>query len=399
MLLLARLFQLEKQQNRDKHQPDERECPIFNRFATLNRTHMFKRYLFLMAVVVGFAASASAQTAKTSTVTPVYSGPSAAGDMKRDKGDFAGAITDYTSEIAKINEEAQRIVKLKADYEKMSEFDKMNANQDEVKKNYTDWAKLYYGRAMANIGLAKKTEAKPDLDMAIGLDNNLADAYYQRAMIIKAKDTQDQACQDITRAVALGSEKAKVAFDDNFCWNTAVQHYKEGASRVTLRKYDEAVKELDLAIAICPDSGAFYAKRGQAYMGLGNKTKAIEDFSKATTISPNNADGWFQLGSYYFNQDDFDKAFENLSKAIELNPTNYDAYMMRAQCCERQNRMTSAIYDYGQAISLRPSDPEAYYRRALIERDQKDMMKACKDFSKASSLGNTDATAYLGECK
>lgn len=360
---------------------------------------MYKRYLLILAVVFGCTAVATAQTAKTATTTPVYSGPSASGDMKRDKGDFAGAINDYNTEIAKIDAEAQRICKAKADYEKMSEFEKMSANQDEIKKNYNDWAKLYYGRAMANISLGKKADAKPDLDMAIGLDNNLADAYYQRALIIKSKETMDAACQDISRAAALGSEKAKIAFDDNFCWNTAMQHYKSGSSSVTLRKYDDAIKELDLAIAICPDSGAYYAKRGQAYLALGKKTQAIEDFSKATTVSPGNPDGWYQLGAYYFSLDDFDKAFDNLTKSLEIDPLNYDAYMMRAQCCERQNKMTSANYDYGQAISLRPNDPEAYYRRALIERDQKDMVRACKDFSKASSLGNTDATAYLDECK
>lgn len=360
---------------------------------------MYQRYFLIAATVFGLAVISPAQTmAKPGTQqATVYSGPSAAGDQLRDKGDFAGAITAYNLEIAKIDADANRIVKLKADYEKMSEFDKMNTNQDEIKKTYGDWAKLYYGRAMANIGLGKKAEAKPDLDLAIGLDNNLADAYYQRALIIKTKETMDAACQDMGRAVALGSEKAKIAFDDNFCWNTAMQHYKEGASKVTMRKYDEALKELNLAIAICPDSGSYYSKRGQAYQGLGNKTKALEDFTKATEISPKNPDGFYQLGLYYFNLDEFEKAFEYLTKAIDANPT-YDAYMYRAQCCERTNKMTSAIYDYTQAISMRVSDPEAYYRRGLIERDMKDMTKACKDFTKASSLGNSDAAEYLKEC-
>lgn len=361
---------------------------------------MYKQYFLIAATVFGMSVISSAQTAaKTDTKTAVvYSGPSAAGDQLRDKGDFAGAINAYNLEITKIDAEARRITKLKQDYEKMSEFDKMSSNQDEIKKTYPDWAKLYYGRAMGNIGLAKKADAKPDLDMAIGLDDKLADAYYQRALIIKSKETMDAACQDISRAVSLGSEKAKIAYDDNFCWNTAAQHYKEGASKVTLRKYDEAVNELNLAIAICPDSGSYYSKRGQAYQGLGKKTLALEDFSKAIEISPKNPDAYYQMGLYYFNLDEFEKAFEYFSKSINIAPT-YEMYMYRAQCCERTNKMTSAIYDYTQAISMRVSDPEAYYRRGLIERDMKDMSKACKDFTKASQLGNTDATEYLKECK
>ncbi len=361
---------------------------------------MYKRYVLLFTVVCGFAFATSVSAQTPSKQQPVYSGPSAAGDMKRDKGDFAGAITDYNLEISRIDADAQRISKLKADYVKMSEFDKMNANQDEVKKTYTDWSKLYYGRAMANISLGKKMDAKPDLDMAISLDDRMADAYYQRALIINTKETKDAACIDMSRAASLGSEKAQIAYDDNFCWNSAMQHYKEGSSKVMLRKYDEAVKELDLAIALSPDSGAYYSKRGQAHLGLNNKTKALEDFSKATEISPNSPEGYYQLGLYYFNQDDFEKAFDNLTKSLEKNPMNYDAYIYRAQCCERQNKPTSAVYDYGQAISLRPSDPEAYYRRALIYRDMKNTVLACKDFSKASALGNTDATEYISsDCK
>src|SRR5665213_12536 len=361
---------------------------------------MCNRYFFLFVITLGMNQFISAQTASITPnkQTPTYSGLSAAGDQKRDNGDFTGAITAYTTEITKIDADAKRIVKLKADYDKMSEFDKMNANKDEISKSYLDWAKLYYGRAMANISLIKKADAKPDLDMCIGLDDTIADAYYQRALIINTKDNKDNACIDMSKAASLGSEKAKVAFDDNFCWNSAAQHYKEGSSDVSLRQYDEAIKELDLAIALCPDSGMYYSKRGQAYLGLNNKNKALQDFNMAIQKSPSNADGYYQLGVYYFGEEDFDKSFDFLSQAITHDPTNYDAFIYRAQCCERQNKMTSAIYDYGQAVSLRPQDPEAYYRRALIERDLKDTGKACKDFAKASQLGNTDATEYLKEC-
>jgi tetratricopeptide (TPR) repeat protein len=360
---------------------------------------MYQRYLLIAVASIGICLHSTAQTAtKPATAQLSFTGPAAAGDAKRAKGDFNGAIEAYNLEINKIDAEAKRIIKLKADYSKMSEFDKMNQNQEEINKSYPDWAKLYYGRAASNIGLGKKADAKPDLDMAISLDNTIADAFYQRALIVKSKENMDPACEDITRAVTLGSAEAKIAYDDNFCWNVAQQHYKEGASKVTLRKYDEALVELNKAISICPDSGVYYSKRGQAYMGLNNKTKALEDFSKAVQLSPKSPDGYYQLGLYYFNLDDFDKAFENFTAAINIAPT-YDAHMYRAQCCERSNKMTSAIYDYGQAISMRPSDPEAYYRRALIERDMKDMGKACKDFTKASSLGNPDATEYLKECK
>ncbi|MGL4597280.1 MAG: tetratricopeptide repeat protein [Bacteroidia bacterium] len=345
---------------------------------------MIQRYFFVLLTMVGMTVSLTAQTKL-----------SAAGDAKRDKGDFAGALTEYSAQIDKIDAEVQNIIKIRQGYEKMSEYDKALQDQDVVKTAKTDYANLYYGRAMCNIGLGKKNVATPDLDAAIWLDPSLADAYYQRGMIVSSPTTRDQACMDISKAASLGHTKAKVAYDDNFCWNQAQTHYKEGASKLNVRKYDEAIAELNLAIALSPDSGRYYSKRGQAYQGLGKNAKAIEDFSKAIEVDPKNADGYYQMGMYYFNQDKHELAFDYLTKAIDRNPSNYDAYMYRAQCCERLMKMTSAIYDYGQAISLRPNDSEAFYRRGLVERDMKNKTDACKDFSRAAALGNPDAAEYL----
>ena len=101
---------------------------------------MYQRYFLIAATVLGLAVTAPAQTTANTDPTPatVYSGLSTAGDQLRDKGDFTGAINAYNLEINQIDAEARRISKLKADYEKMSEFDKMSANQDEIKKSYSD---------------------------------------------------------------------------------------------------------------------------------------------------------------------------------------------------------------------------------------------------------------------
>ena len=96
---------------------------------------MYKHYLIILTLFLSMGFMASAQI-KSDKVPVVYTGPSADGDAKRDKGDLEGAIVSYTSEIKKIEVEVNRIVKLKDAYKKMSEFDKMNQTQDDGKKNY-----------------------------------------------------------------------------------------------------------------------------------------------------------------------------------------------------------------------------------------------------------------------
>ncbi|HLG03159.1 MAG TPA: hypothetical protein VI731_06165, partial [Bacteroidia bacterium] len=143
---------------------------------------MFKRNVILVALL-GLSITSVAQATKqlatksggNGQTQPIAAGLSASGDTKRSNGDFTGAIVDYDKAITKIDADARRIAKLKADYEKMTEFEKMSSNQDEATGSYREWASLYYGRAMAKIGLGKKADARSDLDMTVALDKTFAD--------------------------------------------------------------------------------------------------------------------------------------------------------------------------------------------------------------------------------
>lgn len=343
---------------------------------------MSKNYFFT-ALALGLTIMVSAQTTA---------------EEKLKKGDFNGAVTDFSAQIAKFDAEAQTLVKKRAEYEKMSEYERALVDGAQLLESKSDWAKQYLGRGQAYSGLIRKADAVKDFTMAIALDPKLSDAYYERAVLTATPDNKETACSDMAMAASMGNEKAKVLYDDNFCWNIALQHYKAGSTNVLVRKYDEAIKDLDIAIKLSPDSGAYYAKRGQAYLGLNKNTLAIADFSKASEVQPNSPDGYYQLGLYYYNQDNHEKATEYLGKAIERNPTMYDAYMYRAQAWERMNKSTSAIYDWGRCIAIRPNNGEAYYRRGLLEKDMKNTIDACKDFNRAAQYDHPQAKEMAEEC-
>ncbi|TND03693.1 MAG: hypothetical protein FD123_3905 [Bacteroidetes bacterium] len=343
---------------------------------------MIKRY-FLSTLALGFVLALSAQSTA---------------EEKLKKGDFNGALADFTTQIDKFDAEAQSLVKKRAEYEKMNEYERALVDGAQLLESKSDWAKLYFGRGQAHNGLIHKADAIKDFSMAIALDPKMGDAYYERAVLTATPDNKENACVDMATASSLGNEKAQVLFDDNFCWNLALQHYKEGASKVMLRDYENGLKELSQAIRLSPDSGRYYSKRGQAYLGLKQNTKAIADFTKATEKQPNSPDGYYQLGLYYYNQDDHEKCLEYFTKAVEKNPMMYDAYMYRAQANERLNKTTSAIYDWGRCVNIRPNDGQAYYRRGLLEKDMKNNIDACKDFNKAAQYDLPEAKELAQEC-
>lgn len=314
------------------------------------------------------------------------------------KGDFAGAVTEYTKEIDKIDAEVQTLIRKRAEYEKMSEYERALVDGGQLLEPKPEWAKLYHGRGKSYSGLTRKADAVKDFTVSIALDPKNGEAYYERALLTNTTDNKENACIDISTAASLGVEKAKILFDDNFCWNIAQQHYKEGASMVMLRDYENAIKQLDVAIKLSPDSGRYYSKRGQAYAGLNKPAKAMENFTKATEIQPANADGYYQIAMVYFNKDDFENAIKYFNMALEKNPNLYDGYLNRATACERQQKFTSAIYDYGRCISLRPNDGMAYLRRGQLEKEMKNTPDACKDFARAAQLGIPEAEGLAEEC-
>lgn len=64
---------------------------------------------------------------------------------------------------------------------------------------------------------------------------------------------------------------------------------------------DQALTNLDAAIANDAENAVLYFARGTVYENLKNEEKAVADYKKAIEIKPDYYDASFNLGAYYFN--------------------------------------------------------------------------------------------------
>jgi adenylate cyclase len=177
----------------------------------------------------------------------------------------------------------------------------------------------YYRLTLENILAAKKCFEK-----AIEIDPNFADAYGHLSychingwfhMWPGFDDTLDQANELAEKGVAL---------DDT----SAFALVRLGFIQTFIHRYDQAISNLEKALALAPNSADVNATFGQVLNYWGDPERALEMMEKAfsiDTIVPANWD--FQLGLSHYLLRQYDEALAGFNRAIERAPKYLPTYV------------------------------------------------------------------------
>lgn len=145
--------------------------------------------------------------------------------------------------------------------------------------------KLYYNRAQLHTDLGELDDAMTDLNAAIEIKPDYAEAYLQRAI---------------------------VSFEDE--------------------KFKNAIRDCDKAIELKPTLADAYYYRAMSKGGNGNDKSAIDDFSAAIDINPNHDNALSHRGSAKYLSGNLKGACLDWDKAMQLG--NDDAEMNYLNYCQ-----------------------------------------------------------------
>ena len=110
--------------------------------------------------------------------------------------------------------------------------------------------------------------------------------------------------------------------DDNALLESMIQIYMD------LNQTDEALANLEKAIAQDPTKPRYYFAQGALYEKLGNEQKAVETYKKTMEVDPEFFNAYYNLGALYYN-----KGVQQIEVAKEV-PANenarYEAEMKKA---------------------------------------------------------------------
>ncbi len=221
--------------------------------------------------------------------------------------------------------------------------------------------------------LKKISHFEDKADIFIDADKLIDELNKRRIDITKlGEETEDtknklkELSKNIEQREKIGEQ---LSADDYFF--SSLNYYEKG-------EYDNAINELEKAIAINQDYYDAWYNKGTILAKLERYEEAIEYFDKAIEIKPDYHDAWNNKGNTLAKLERYEEAIACYDKAIAIKPDyHHDACYNKGTVLAELERYEEAIACYDKAIAIKPDKYEAWYNKACtysLMKNKKEML-------------------------
>ncbi len=233
-------------------------------------------------------------------------------------------------------------------------------------------AMAYAYRGLAYFMMRDPEHALADLSEAVRLESKHPWIRERRGVVSLLVRQEAQALKDFT---ALIQEHG-----------TAWGYFARGCTHFLLKRYAEALSDLNHAVSDSEVGPWARAMRGEVYRIQGYDHQALQDFREATQkLGPL---PWIltRLGNVHFRLGQFREAIYTLDQVLKLEPDNTWALANRALAYEMIGEFERALEDFDRALEMRPGFVWALARRGELYMLMEQYDKALQDFEEALRL-------------
>jgi tetratricopeptide (TPR) repeat protein len=256
---------------------------------------------------------------------------------------------------------------------------------NESKKDKALLVTLLNKRALAEIDTDLYKGAIKDEIMAIDIDPNYGDAYWNLGRAYNSIGDFQLAIDNFTKAISYNAGNKR---------NASTLYNNIGNALRNLKKYKEAIYNYTQSIDLNKRNRYANWNRGLAYEFNGDYQLAVDDYTIAMF---NNQDNQKFIALLYANranvkvkQKQYKEGINDLNTAIRMDPVNGDFYKDRGQAYRNNGDYQLAINDYTKAIPFFINNKEdlarLYHNRAINEADIHQYKKALEDINDAIAL-------------
>ncbi len=247
----------------------------------------------------------------------------------------------------------------------------------------------YKGNARALYNQGKFDQAIKNLNLALEMDLDDADVYYERGLNYYHKGEYDRALLDLNRAIELEP-------------NPASYYYARAMAYHHKQNYHGSITDYTRAISREPANASFYYHRGLSYDWRGanfynkdDQELAFADFDRAVQLDPNNPLYFYHRAMSFRKKGDIRRTIMDLDRTIQLDGSRADYYYQRGLSLTQNKAFDAAISDFNRAIELDKNQSNYYYWRGLTYKAKRDRKTAKRDLQIAVDMGHPKARADL----
>jgi tetratricopeptide (TPR) repeat protein len=129
-------------------------------------------------------------------------------------------------------------------------------------------------------------------------------------------------------------ERAVASFDQALASNTTMikqsdallyTYRDKGHALIQLKRYDEAVQNLEQGLALYPKDNMLWNNKGYALYNLGKYQDAVASYDNALKFEKNYTIALINKGDTLSKMKDYNGAVDTYTKALETDPGNHDA--------------------------------------------------------------------------
>ncbi len=166
----------------------------------------------------------------------------------------------------------------------------------------------------------------------------------------------------------------------------AITHYRTAQAYLNAQRIQEAVREMEQAVALAPSDGQMQNFLGQVYFVAGRYPQAEASFRKALEIDSYLTDAYNNLGALYDRTGRKTEAEESFRKAL-ADPayrTPEKVHLNLGLLYGSLGRNEDAIRELRKAVEIDPKFHQAHYELAARLEDVGNLQEAVREYEVAA---------------
>ncbi len=186
-----------------------------------------------------------------------------------------------------------------------------------------------------------------------------------------------------------------------FLWGCQPKEVTSAKVYIQQNDWDNAIKQLELAVQNYPDNPEAHYLLGRAYGVKGRFEDMNREFDASLKISPKfSTQIEFERNKYWvenynqgvrqFNQENFEAAVQAFKNAIAVDPSRVESYRNLAVTLIRMDNKEEAIEYFKKALEVEPNSVETLKNLGMVYYQMENYEEAAKVLEKALELSPSD---------